>query len=121
MKGSFRSDGVLLTGYCALIFFLSHQPALPVPMLFPHQDKLHHFTAYAVMGLLAFRAVRHQFRGTNLWVVSILFCSLYGVSDEYHQSFVAGRMAEVADWIADTAGAVFSIAVLYRFKTDWRV
>ena len=29
----------------------------------------------------------------------------YGATDEWHQSFVPGRSTELADWIADTAGA----------------
>jgi VanZ family protein len=40
------------------------------------------------------------------WIVflSILLTTLYGVSDEIHQSFVASRMAEGADILADFAG-----------------
>ena len=36
--------------------------------------------------------------------------TLYGISDEWHQSFV-GRDATVQDWLADTIGAAL-VAVL---------
>jgi VanZ family protein len=38
--------------------------------------------------------------------------SLYGISDELHQSFVPGRTPDVHDWIADTWGAAVAIGVL---------
>jgi len=46
-------DHTLIFLYCALIFHLSHHPVLSVPQLFPHQDKMHHLLAYAVMASLA--------------------------------------------------------------------
>lgn len=111
-------DTILLTLYCALIYWLSDQPSLPMPMLFPAQDKLHHFIAYALMGVLAWQAMSHKLSGNRLWLVSVLFCSLYGVSDEFHQSFVPGRLAETGDWIADTMGAVLSTVILYRLRKN---
>jgi len=107
----------LLLGYCGLIFLLSHQPSLPAPMLFLHQDKLIHATAYAVMAFLAWRV----FFNTNqprfmVALISIIFCSLYGVSDEFHQSFIDGRDADVWDWLADTIGASLMVYMLHRFK-----
>ena len=107
----------LLLGYCGLVFLLSHQPTLPAPMLFLHQDKLIHATAYAVMAFLAWRV----FLNTNqprfmVALISIIFCSLYGVLDELHQSFIDGRDADVWDWLADTLGATIMVYLLHRFK-----
>jgi VanZ family protein len=45
----------------------------------------------------------------------MVFCSLYGASDEWHQSFVPGRMVEVADWLADSIGGVIGAVVAARF------
>src|SRR4026207_61643 len=33
---------------------------------------------------------------------AVIASSAYGATDEYHQSFVPGRTADVADWTADT-------------------
>jgi VanZ family protein len=35
----------------------------------------------------------------------IIFCLLYGVSDEFHQSFIANRSPDPLDLIADVFGA----------------
>jgi len=112
--GSMHRDYILLGLYCGLIFFLSHQPTLPVPMGFPNQDKLIHASAYAIMALFAWRAFGHQLN-TRIALVwgTILFCSLYGVSDEFHQSFIQGRNADAWDWLADTAGTGFMVSILF--------
>ena len=45
-------------------------------------------------------------------------CSLlYGISDEYHQSFVPGREAGVADAIADTIGGFLGVWI-YLFRQE---
>lgn len=114
MIRSCRRDAGVLAAYCVLIFVLSHRPTLPMPMLFPHQDKLHHLVAYAVMGLLAWRAFSWRLRGyRELALVTVIFCSFYGVTDEYHQSFIAGRDSDVVDWLADTAGAAVATMMLW--------
>lgn len=65
------------------------------------------------MGLLAWRAFRHVVPATkSLPVISIVFCSLYGVSDEVHQFFVIGRSTDVLDWLADTIGAGIAGALM---------
>ncbi|CAG7856047.1 hypothetical protein MCAMS1_00392 [biofilm metagenome] len=108
-------DFLALLLYCALIFWLSNQPYLPVTELFENQDKFHHLMAYSIMGVLAWRNFRHYLKSTFLLaVVSIAFCSLYGLSDEWHQSFVPGRMADALDWLADTTGATVSVFILAR-------
>ncbi len=110
-------DALALVLYCGLIFILSHQPTLPLPMAFLHQDKLVHASAYAVMGWLAWRAFVHTRKPyTTVAIAALLFCSLYGVSDEFHQSFIAGRDADVWDWVADTTGASLMLGFLWRRK-----
>jgi VanZ family protein len=39
-------------------------------------------------------------------MLAVVAATVYGVSDEWHQSFVAGRCSEVADVVADFAGSV---------------
>ncbi|MGN0527985.1 MAG: VanZ family protein [Eubacterium sp.] len=39
-------------------------------------------------------------------IQSIIFTSLYAVTDEVHQIFVDGRSCELRDWAIDTAGAL---------------
>jgi VanZ family protein len=108
-------DILVLLCYCAVIYWLSDQPSLPVPMLFEYQDKLHHFIAYFIMGIFAWRNFRHFVMSPIVVVVvSVVFCSFYGVSDEWHQSFVEGRHSDFLDWLADTTGASVALLLLNR-------
>lgn len=108
-------DFTLLLLYCLIIYWLSDQATLPVPHLFSFQDKILHVGAYFIMGVLAWRSFRHLLnRSIILALLSITFCSLYGISDEWHQSFVAGRFSDIADWLADTGGAALAVFLLYK-------
>jgi len=111
-----QRDGFLLLAYCGLIFFLSAQSTLiDTPLDFANKDKLIHAIAYAMMGYAAWKAFRHHLANPILLaLVSLLFASVYGVSDEFHQSFVAGRNADVWDWLADTVGATCMVGILYH-------
>jgi VanZ family protein len=51
----------------------------------------------------------------------MLLGSLYGASDEVHQSFVPGRAADPLDWVADSAGAVAGVLVFNLIHSRRRV
>ena len=95
-----------LVAYCAFIFTLSNQPSLPAT---PGGDLLAHFAAYTLMGGLFFRAFALSSvwskRKTILWAA--FAGALYGLSDEFHQSFIPGRFATLEDLVADALGSVF--------------
>lgn len=97
-----------LCAYCAYIYWLSAQTSLKPPIDFGilYQDKLYHASAYFIMGVLAWRCFRcFTARTMTLALISIAFCSVYGATDEWHQSFVSGRSSDAMDWLADTIGA----------------
>ena len=102
------------------IFFLSGQPgdSLNLPDI-PDLDKALHAIAYGVLAFTVLFAVpEHKYRASP-WRVSllvVLFCLLYGISDEFHQSFVPNRMPSVLDLIADTMGAVVVVFVWFKMK-----
>ncbi|MDX8394809.1 MAG: VanZ family protein [Mariprofundaceae bacterium] len=111
-------DIAYLLLYCGLIYWLSDQSSLPTPMFFPHQDKLMHATAYALLAWFAWQVILHTEKPKLFCMMgSLLFCSLYGISDEWHQSFVPGRQADVWDWVADTIGAALMICVVVIMKS----
>lgn len=105
---------IILALYCLLIFFLSDQPVLPLPDLFRMQDKFIHAAAYALMAFLFWQAWREHLHKHLLIILTVLFCSVYGMTDEWHQSFVAGRDASYSDWIADTLGAFLLTIIRYN-------
>jgi VanZ family protein len=94
--------------YAAVIFALSAQsdplPFLPREIFL--QDKLLHAAEYAVLGGLLVLALRAAgLRPGVALLAAVVIASAFGATDEFHQSFVPGRTADVADWVADTVGA----------------
>lgn len=104
--------------WAGFIFFLSSQSTLPGPetnladFLF---KKSAHMFVYAVLFFFTFRGMNKSKSSTkSLMYLPLLFCILYAVSDEWHQSFVPGRFPTVRDIGYDSIGA--SIAWLRSFK-----
>jgi VanZ family protein len=118
---SFLRDQAPVLVWMALIFIASSIPSgtFEDVTIFRY-DKLIHLVIYGVLGFLMHRALSRQSRFPLLarWAAlwSVLFCVLYGVSDEFHQSFVPGRDMSGYDLIANTGGALLS-AVIVRFRT----
>ena len=59
--------------------------------------------------------------GARCWRCSsaIALATLYGVTDEFHQSFVPNRMTDPKDLLVDFLGATAGALAAMRF-TDWR-
>ena len=96
--------------YCAAIFVQSAFPSPDSLSSFALSDKAMHFLAYALMGGLFFRALektRPDWRAPRIILLSVILTTLYGASDEFHQSFVAARTADVMDLLADFFGGGF--------------
>jgi VanZ family protein len=67
--------------------------------------KCAHMTEYAILALLLRRA-------TGRDAPALLLASAYAVTDEFHQTFVAGRHGSPTDWAIDTVGAFLGLALL---------
>ena len=89
-----------------MLFVLSggNPPQVAPPI--PYVDKLQHFVAYALLGVLLARALAKNVAPATRapLVAAALIAAAYGVTDEIHQSFTPGRFVEVADAVADAAG-----------------
>lgn len=97
------------------IFFLSHQPADSISLpAFPGSDKIAHMMAYSFLGWSMLFSIppRHwKRRGEKLVYSLVLFLVvLYGISDEFHQSFIPGRQPDLFDIVADMAGGIVAIS-----------
>ncbi|MEW6427065.1 MAG: VanZ family protein [Thermodesulfobacteriota bacterium] len=105
-----------LLGMMGLIFFLSHQPGdrLDLPAFFM-ADKAAHAFAYFLLGGTVILALGGRRRGLPsplaTALVTVLFCLLFGILDEFHQSFIPRRSADGADVLADICGGALAAAV----------
>ena len=100
--------------HMAFLFALSsiRQPPLPSVEGF---DKSVHVGLYAVLGALIARALASgSLRAVTMRVavLSVVYTTLYGISDEVHQHFVPPRVAETWDVVADATGASIAAGVL---------
>jgi VanZ family protein len=82
--------------------------------------KAGHFTEYAILALLLYRAFRYRSatHWKRSWAFSaLLIVAIYALSDEYHQAFTAMRTASIYDSLIDIAGgftALFFLWILER-------
>lgn len=73
-----------------------------------------HGIGYALLGALLLRALAGGRLDGVTWsraIAAILLATLYGVSDELHQTFVPGRSADRFDVLADCLGATLAVTV----------
>ena len=111
-------SSILLFLYCGLIFFFSILPLIILPSNIIGLDKLLHIIAYAGLGFLSYQVLVNYRNGERtflLIIITFIFSLCYGISDEFHQSFVPGREPDVYDVIADGIGSSIGIFVYHRF------
>ena len=108
MRGSFVRDWLPVLVWATVIFVFSSIPDLGTGL--GGWDlvlrKLAHAAEYAILGALLVRATG---RGSLAFTLVVL----YAASDEFHQTFVEGRVGAVHDVAIDAVGAAIGI-VLYR-------
>jgi VanZ family protein len=111
-RGSFVNDvaPALLWTVIVFVFGGIPNPGPPVPLDFPI-DKLEHVVAFAVLQILALRALRYELPGVwpraMPWVAAFLSI-LVGGALELYQLTVPNRSAELLDLVSDAVGAVLA-------------
>jgi VanZ family protein len=115
-RGFIRAAFLLAAlSWAGLIFYLSSQPTIDTPSLFPGQDKLFHLIAFGMLGFMVMgtlRATQGSYLPRQAWLVT-LAVTLYGILDEFHQYFVPGRSADVYDVLADAVGGLLGAWMMY--------
>lgn len=74
--------------------------------------KLAHYIEYLILGIL----VINMFIKNNIpqsYLISIIFCVIYAISDEIHQFLIPGRACQIKDILIDSIG---SITGIYLYK-----
>lgn len=100
--------------WMALIFFLSSRSTLPTTGGLPADIAavVGHLVAYAILAALIRLAISGASHDRRADIIAIALATLYGVSDELHQSFVAGRDASIADLVIDFVGGAIGVAIV---------
>jgi VanZ family protein len=102
-----------------MIFYVSHQPTLP--MLDTHWiDAIvkngGHFAAYFLLGALVFRAISLSRTSATGLLTAFFICVVYAIFDEVHQTFVPGRYGTWGDVVIDASGALAGIWTVFRSR-----
>lgn len=105
-----------VAGWAAVIFSLSHQ-STPLGQSAGGAESIGaHLTLYAVLSALLCWALAGGVRlRPARWLLSAIVFALtvlYGVSDEVHQAFIAGRSASELDLALDALGALLGLAAV---------
>ena len=79
----------------------------------PLVRKLAHVTEYFLLASsVAFPLYVYRLRGIALTLCAGTFCVLFAILDEYHQSFVFGRVASSRDVLIDSIGILIGITLV---------
>ncbi len=111
---------------------LSDNAQINIELLHVLLRKSAHFMAYLILAILVRRLVAvdkfglYKRQTFAMVAITLMVCTLYAVSDEWHQSFVPGRGPGVVDVLIDSAGAllgmgIFQFAFLLRSHAFKRV
>ena len=85
--------------------------------------KAGHFSEYAVLAFLARRAFITSSRAflQRYWFqIGLLLVVIYGLLDEFHQSFVPSRTASIYDSAIDVAGGFTVLLIFYVYGKNHR-
>ena len=112
---------LLVVAWAGVIFALSATPDLR----FAQSDtvdfvvrKAGHMAVFGILALLVWRAVSYS-RQRGAVAISLAFTVAYAASDEFHQSFTAGRHESPVDVAIDAAGALIALSVLALWLRWW--
>jgi VanZ family protein len=111
MLQQLRIASLLLTCcWIAAIYYLSSRSDINFEISFAAKDKLFHMAAYGLLGVFILGIMRPSLTGYsyNQVALATLMATVYGVMDEWHQSYVPGRSSDPLDLVADFVGALLA-------------
>lgn len=84
--------------------------------------KFAHFVLYCGLGfLMVFSIASIKYRSFVSYIIAWLAASLYGLLDEWHQTFVPGRGATLADIKLDAMSALAGVVIAAVIIELWRL
>lgn len=106
--------------YGLLIIILSSIAHFHTPRLrFIGVDKIIHFLEYAIFAVLVYRSfsnISDRLSDRSIFLLSILFLSLFAALDETYQKFIPGRQPDLTDAISDISGSILILILLWLWR-----
>jgi len=115
----------------AAIFLFSAQTGSELGAFLPWFQKLFpgmesfdwgHFLAYYALAVAFDYGFGKRADRWSVKVLIVLLCGLYGLTDEYHQTFVGGRTPDILDIRNDCIGALLAVltTAIPAVRKRWR-
>ncbi len=113
----------MIIGWIIALLIESSQPPLPLFGEIHGLDKLAHFFAFNILGLLTCCLSFHTSHRQQipLFSMPLLIASLFGVTEESYQMLIPGRASDLMDLLADVCGALFAIILANAIARIYRV
>lgn len=100
-----------------IIFIFSSRPSLHTSNI-DWQDfivkKTAHFIEYYALASLLYYSLKKSssLSRVHVLLLTITITIFYAASDEYHQTFIAGREGRIRDVLIDSGGGIFSLLTI---------
>ncbi len=104
--------GIMAILVAIVIFLFSN---IPINIESKHQNILsmvYHFGIFFMFTFFLSLALKSNKFDKKIIVIIILVSIIYAISDEIHQLFVLGRVADTQDVLVDMAGSLFALLTL---------
>lgn len=102
--------------WMGVIFYLSSRTGSDLQGMFPFLDSFNfgHLIAYFILSLLFYWALQaHSVKArVDIRLIAVGLSVLYGLTDEWHQSFVPSRSPDPMDILNDFIGASAAMGVV---------
>jgi VanZ family protein len=111
-----RRYALLTIAYVAAVYWLSSLPDLSRPEQRPlvlFLMNVGHGPLFAGLAFCVWKSLsRVGEAGWMRYALTFAVCGMGGALDEWHQSFVRGRMASIDDWLVDLVGIAGTLLLL---------
>jgi VanZ family protein len=108
--------------WCLVIFYFSNIPSLHLNIKWQFIiRKTAHIIEFGILSFLLYRSLK---KSTNLSIITIILISfgltvLFSISDEFHQTFILGRVGTIRDVFIDMIGvAIFILIILFKERKN---
>ncbi|MFH1355367.1 MAG: VanZ family protein [Candidatus Omnitrophota bacterium] len=91
------------------IFIFSSIPGSEIPAIFLFQDVFAHLLVYFILAWFFARAIKNTYpkiKSVKVIIYTALFGVLYGITDEFHQTFIAYRYFSGMDMLFNGIGSL---------------
>ncbi|MFA5317897.1 MAG: VanZ family protein [Patescibacteria group bacterium] len=122
---------LLIFSWMLMIFISSHISAPPEDLTYQKKlidytyDKSMHLILYGMLAWLIVYFLREfKIKYRYIFYIAVITAYLYGITDEWHQSFVPGRGVSYWDLVFNVIGAMFGFIVyrlwhVVKYKRGW--